>query len=250
MPNDRLIILGTGEAFDTGLGNQSTLLLSRTANILFDCGYQIPERLWLQKEYREVDAAIFSHLHADHCFGIVPLLMRFWEEGRRKPFSIIGRRGVGRYVRELFELGYPGVYRKLRFPIRYREVSADSSFRFKGLKLKFAPTTHSVENLAVRIDAPSWSLAISGDGQLTPESRALFSGVDLLVQELYSVKPKTPVHCDLETLTDYVRSSSVGRIGVTHHARDERSMLRKKVAALRRRDSRWLVLDPGMELKL
>jgi hypothetical protein len=70
------------------------------------------------------------------------------------------------------------------------------------------------------------------------------------VHELYSVKPKTPVHCDLETLANYVRGSSIGRIAVTHHARGERTAVRQKVAGLRRRDRRWIALDPGMTIPL
>ena len=248
MPNTRLLILGTGEAFDTGVGNNSCLLLAPGASVLFDCGYQIPERLWLNAAYRKLDAVVFSHLHADHCFGIVPLLMRFWEEGRRAPFWIAGRRGTEKYVRELFELGYPGLYRKLSFELKFKEVTAGDSWSWKKLRFRFAHTSHSVENLAARIDGANWSLGVSGDGQLTKESRELFQNVDFLVHELYSLKPKTPVHCDFETLHEYISYSKVGRVGVTHHARSERVALQRKIRTLR--DPRWVALKPGMEFRL
>lgn len=246
MPKPTLHIIGTGEAFDVGIGNNSCLLTG-PVNFLFDCGYQIPERIWQRKDYREIDAVFFSHLHADHCFGIIPLVMRFWEEGRRTPLWVIGRRGVGKYVRELFELGYPGLFRKIGF-LRFKEVSPHSSWRWKGMKVRLAHTSHSVENLAIRLDGSSWSFGFSGDGQITDESRALFQDVDFLVHELYSLKPKTPVHCDFETLSKFVQNSSIGRIGVTHHARGERRILEKKIASLK--DRRWIALRPGVSFRI
>src|SRR3954452_18272937 len=96
-----LRVLGTGEAFDTGLGNNSCLLYDgkkgspskekRIPTFLFDCGYQIPERLWaLPKLYPELDAVALTHFHADHAFGLAPLLVRFAEEGREEPLGIFG----------------------------------------------------------------------------------------------------------------------------------------------------------------
>jgi hypothetical protein len=39
-------VIGCGEAFDSEFGNTSYLLSGRNCpSVLFDCGYQIPERL-------------------------------------------------------------------------------------------------------------------------------------------------------------------------------------------------------------
>ena len=88
-------VVGAGEAFDSGLGNNSFLLsATRGPTVLIDCGYQIPERLWARDLHRSIDAIYFTHTHADHAFGVVPLLTRFWEERRKRSLTIIGHRGV------------------------------------------------------------------------------------------------------------------------------------------------------------
>ena len=73
-------VVGCGEAFDVGLGNTSYLFSGEGyPALLFDCGYQIPERLWLNRLHLGLDAVFFTHLHADHSFGFVPLMARYWE---------------------------------------------------------------------------------------------------------------------------------------------------------------------------
>src|SRR4051812_912371 len=98
----RLKIVGAGEAFDDRFGNNSCLLYGvGLPTVLFDCGYQIPERLWRMAQYRKLDGIYFTHLHADHSFGIVPVLTRFWEEGRKQPLKLVGPRGLKRFVTRL-----------------------------------------------------------------------------------------------------------------------------------------------------
>ena len=93
----QLLVLGTGEAFDDkGLGNTSFIYSAkRQPTVLFDCGYQVPERLWqYPKIYPSIDAIYLTHLHGDHTMGLAPLFIRFLEEGRTKPLTIIGPKGV------------------------------------------------------------------------------------------------------------------------------------------------------------
>ena len=77
-PKAQLGLIGCGEAFDTGFGNNSCIFFGeRLPTVLFDCGYQIPERLWaLAPGLRSVDAVYLTHFHADHAMGLAPLIVR------------------------------------------------------------------------------------------------------------------------------------------------------------------------------
>jgi len=246
-------VLGCGEAFDSELGNTSCLVThSRAGTLLLDCGYQIPERLWrLKAEYPKLAGVLISHVHADHAFGIVPLLVRFWEEKRTAPLTIIGHKGTANYVRKIMNLGYPGFMKRLQFELQYLEVEEGRPYEWQGWRLEFARSQHSVANFSARITSPAGaSLGMSGDGQITDATIALLSEVDFLIQEVYEMKPEIPVHSDLQTIARFVREARIGKIGVAHVSRLERAKVAKAVATLAKKDRRWSMLRPGAELQI
>jgi len=256
-----LRILGCGEAFDTGLGNNSCLLYDgakgvpsrakRFPTVLFDCGYQVPERLWaLPKVYPGLDAVVLTHFHADHAFGLAPLLVRFAEEGRSEPLGVFGPKGAGAFCGKLLDLAYPGIRQKLPFDVEFCEFKEDDSVSWAGLVFSCARTSHSVLNLAVRVEGRGISFAVSGDGQLTEASRALYADVGLLLHEVYTVQDALETHCDLRTLNRFVAGSEIGRVGITHVRRGEKTEMKQACAALKKVDPRWMMLKPELELSL
>jgi ribonuclease BN (tRNA processing enzyme) len=217
-----ITVIGSGEAFDRGIGNTSYLLRGRKLpSVLFDCGYQIPERLWSKALHADLDAVCFTHLHADHSFGIVPLLVRFAEEGRTKPLHILGPRGTDRFVSRLLDMGYPGFAKRISFDIRFVTLSTSSATQFRGLRLTCARTVHSILNFTIRVDLPGRlaAFAVSGDGQITPETKRLVSDVCVLFQEIYSEAPGIPVHADLATIRAWIPETSIKILVASHFAR-------------------------------
>jgi ribonuclease BN (tRNA processing enzyme) len=250
-----LRVIGSGEAFSSELGNTSYLLQGGgLPTVLFDCGYQVPERLWKADLHQDIDAICLTHLHADHVFGIVPLVCRFWEEKRKKPLIIFAGTGSESYFQKLINMGYPGLLSRLGFALEFEELSRADELEFEGLKIRTAPTHHSVENLTYRIDFKKSGLksfAVSGDGRITSETCALVQDVDLLLQEIYSVDSDIPVHMDLQRFSDWAATADIGKIAVAHHARAEVAAIRRRVASLNRRHpGRWVSLKPGMTLSL
>lgn len=248
-----VLVIGSGEAFDNGLGNTSYLFRGRALpSVLFDCGYQIPERLWKDGLHTELDAVCFTHLHADHSFGVVPLLVRFAEEGRKRPLHIFGPRGTERFVSKLLDMGYPGFVKRISFPIVHSTLSPDAPTKFKGLTLTCAPTVHSVLNYTIRVDVRGdrrTSFAISGDGQITTETKQLTRDVKFLFQEVYADKPGIPVHADLETVSAWAPSTKINTLVTSHFGRSYKGKLKKQVRA-KKEAPRWLVSEPGLELAL
>lgn len=67
---------------------------------------------------------------------------------------------------------------------------------------RFARTDHSVQNHAILLRYAGKGFAYSGDGNITADSTALFTGADLVFQETYLLQhdPQHAAHCDLETV--------------------------------------------------
>lgn len=248
-----IVVIGSGEAFDADLGNTAYLFRGKKLpTVLFDCGYQIPERLWKKELHVEIDAICFTHLHADHSFGIVPLLVRYWEEGRTAPLQIIGPRGTERFVSRLLDMGYPGLSKRIAFPIRFLVLSPERVLALGDLRLSCASTVHSILNYTVRVEVEGKgpSFAVSGDGQITQATKSLVNDVDVLFQEVYNDKPEIPVHADFATVSAWIKKSKVKTIVTSHFARSHKKALIRKVGAQNASKTKWVVSKPGLEIKI
>jgi ribonuclease BN (tRNA processing enzyme) len=247
-------VIGSGEAFSSSEGNTSYLFKGTGyPTMLFDCGYQVPERLWKEGSHADVSIICITHLHADHIFGITPLVCRYLEEGRKKPLKIVGGRGTETYVRRLIEMGYPGILSAIAFELEFIEISESKGVDFKGFRITVAKSQHSVRNFSYRVDfsdSDVCSFAVSGDGQMTRETCQLVNDVGVLFQEIYSLKEAAPVHMALSRFEKWAMNSRVGVIGVAHHSRKEVSAIRRRVETLAKKDSRWMSVTPGKLISL
>ncbi|MGC8932795.1 MAG: MBL fold metallo-hydrolase [Candidatus Methanodesulfokora sp.] len=221
----RVVFLGVGEAFDRREANTSILVESDLI-ILLDCGYSTPHSLWnYEEDPNFIDVIYISHFHADHWFGIPPLLVRMWEEGRRKKLRIIGQRGIEGKVRSLMGMGYGNI--RINYEVEFIEVY--EKFELNGVNIRAARTEHSLDNLAIRIDFNGKSICYSGDGRLTDEVRKLFKGSNLAVCECYSIKPFVRTHSCLEDLMSLADQDGPELIALVHINRRERELLRRIV---------------------
>jgi len=260
--NAKLGLLGVGEAFSSGLGNTSFLLyeaLEGTSpsrpvpKVLFDCGYQIPERLFaLGGLEMEIDAIYITHLHADHAMGLGPLLKALHQRGRKKTLTLWGPKGLESYVRKITDLAYPGSFQKLRFPVKAIPLKANSTWIWKGLRFKTAPTQHSVQNLSVqvRLGTRGPAFFISGDGKPTTQSLALARESEWVFHESFFLQQDTLHHAHLAFLRDAFHRSRTLKIIPTHFAQEEAL---KIMATLRRhstKDPRWILAEPGDQFAL
>jgi mRNA degradation ribonuclease J1/J2 len=227
----RVVFIGVGEALDENEANTSILIESRM-NILLDCGYNIPNNLWRYRDDPDfLDAIYISHFHADHCFGIPPLLMRMWEDGRRKKLLIMGQRGIKERVELLMNLGYEGFLDKMNY-IKFIEI--DNGAELDGISIRTARTEHSLKNLAVRIDVGGKSVCYSGDGKLTSDVIRLFRRSNLAICECYSIKPIVQTHSCLE---DLKFDDGPELIALVHINRREREKIKEVV----RGENRFIV---------
>jgi ribonuclease BN (tRNA processing enzyme) len=222
------VLLGVGEAFDAPLGNTSALL-SADSRLLLDCGYAVPASLWAYDGNADLlDGLYISHAHGDHFFGFPPLIGRLWDSGRTKEFTVIAQESVWLKMQDAMELAYPGLLERRQFELHFIPAAAGETVQWREFQLRFAPSIHSVPNLAIRVETGGRSFAYSGDGMFTPAGRELFFGVDVLLHEAYSFTPH-PIHGDIDAVTGMAGEANVGRLLLTHLSRETRVRDRERI---------------------
>lgn len=225
----RATFIGTGEAFDERLPNTSILIESKI-NLLLDCGYSVPRSLWSRYPGKDfIDAIYITHFHADHYFGLVPVITRMWGSGRTKKLTLVGQKDLPEKLEKVMGLGYPGFLDRLKFRIVFKK--ATKRFRVGDLYIRTAETQHSIKNLSVRVSDGRKSLCYSGDGVPTEKSCSLYESSDVLAHDAFLLDRTIPgVHpCVRDILTF---SPFVKKLYLVHMQRDLRrdaKLLRKTI---------------------
>lgn len=228
----QLVFVGTGEALDPELPNTS-LLLRGPQTLLLDCGYAVPHVFWrITRDVDLLDAIWISHTHADHMFGLPPLLLWMRLGGRKRPLTILCGPGQAGKLAQLLELGYPGSFAPHKcYPIELRELDRTSSNRFGDYQLRIAPSAHAIVNYAIRIEAPGLrSLVYSGDGSPTEATRELCRGVSLLVHEcFFPATSSDRKHGSVDSCIELARACGVETLALLHFASEAKQAIREGV---------------------
>lgn len=199
-----LEFLGVGDAFDSLRGNASVLVHSQS-KILIDCG-NITPYFFAQANYGPdfLDAIYLSHVHPDHSFGIVPMLVNFAFNNRVKPLSIIGKPGTKNFIEELLKLSQSKLDDFAKFKLEYIETI--KPLQYKEFNLSFGPTIHPSDPYSIKLENSASSFAFSSDGKLTKEQQKLFASCDSLIFNSKIIQGSHPVHCSMEEVLAYVKT--------------------------------------------
>ncbi len=227
----RIVHLGVGEAFDQALPNNSHLT-EGAVKLLLDIGYSAPGPLWRHDSDPDfLDVIYVSHGHADHCFGLPPLLVRMREDGRKKPLKIVCGMWLEEKLEKIIDLGYPDTLEKCDFDVDILGVGEGDTVDIGPLELSFAPTLHSVDNLGVRMTDGASTLFYSGDGRPTPPSLALCQGADLVIHEAYLFQRQISGHGNIKELVQEMEARGVKALALTHIQRGCRREMMGEITA-------------------
>jgi ribonuclease BN (tRNA processing enzyme) len=247
-----ITFLGVGEAFDEEMPNTSMLVRTDIAEepvtVLLDCGYSVPPRFWLQALQPDtLDAIWISHFHADHAFGLPALLVRFWEEQRKKDLCFLGQKGIESFVLKCLDLAYPNFYPRLDFSLRFEEVEPGEMLMAFGLSWSTAVNDHPQRDLALRLKGKEKSLFYSGDGRPTSGTRSLAEGVDLIVHEAFHLSKDIPGHGTISGCLEMAQACRAKRLALVHIQRDVRRERFGEIRELARsvEDLEVIIPEPG-----
>jgi len=229
----KVIFLGVGEAFDEKMPNTSILILSNNTNLLLDCGCTTPTQLWkFNDDQSFLDAIYISHPHADHYFGVPALLYRMMEEERKKPLTIMCQ--DNKIIKDVIDYSYKGLYSKLGFEIKFIGVKEDETVQFNELKLLFAPTVHTINNLAIKIDDGRNLFCYSGDGGFNENTEKLYKNSDLVIHEAYLYDEKKEGHARIADLIKMAERNNIKFLALIHI---NRFLRRKELESIKKRVS-------------
>ncbi len=252
-----VIFAGVGEAFDETLGNTSLLLLTDTEEVkrqvLLDCGFTAAHAFWRESpDPLELDAVWISHFHGDHFFGLPLLLLRFWEEGRKRPLFIIGQNGIKDKAIAALDLAYPHFRPKLGFEIEFLEVTPGKDLQLLELRWAFAENGHSSPCLALRLDHDRGSVFYSGDGGPTDATRTLAAECEVIVHEAFGLDELHAGHGSVNLCIDFALELEAKALALVHMNREVRrsraTEVRQRLAGLKPLHA--LLPEPGDRLNI
>lgn len=239
----RVTFIGTGEAYTDTRVNTS-ILLQGSGSLLLDCGHLVPPAFSHRfPDPNFLDSVFVSHWHCDHIVGLVPLCMRWRQEGRTKPLQVIGPVGLEAKFRELFELLYVGFYNRSTFPITFIEAAPGRTIETVGFRLTFANGQHltdelAVPTLAVRAEHGVNAVCYSGDTTYQPAIAELARGCNLLMHEanqpIGSIYNSLQAHCSPRDAGRCANNAGVEMLALVHVHRkmaDRESELSAEAAA-------------------
>lgn len=227
----RIDVLGVGEAFDPHYENASVVVLAEGFRLLIDCGASVQGPLLRRfPDPDGIDAVFFTHLHPDHVFGFVPVLLNWRDDGRCKALHVLASAPVRAHLEKLIELGATGLGSAWPFEIIWHDVP--ETRQIGPFETRFACTDHSVQNHAILVTWQGQSFGYSGDGDVTEDTSALFTRADLVFQEAYLLAPDpaVPSHCNLERVLEMAEAMPDLRIWLYHIRRDVRAAMVGRVA--------------------
>ncbi len=258
----RVTYIGVGEAFDPELPNCSVLVESEASGamrtVLLDCGFTAPFALFRAlpgedglRKALDLDMIWISHFHGDHFFGLPALLLRFWEEGRVKPLTIVGQPGLEDLMIRAMDMAYSRVRQRFQFSVTWKEVREEDTLSLLDMDLNFAPSEHPQPNLSLRLCDGEHTVFYSGDGRPTEATMALAMYSDLLIHESFSMEQDTPGHGTVPGSIEFATKAKAETLALVHLRRDVR---RERIDDVRRlmsqADIRVTLPAPGNTVEL
>jgi ribonuclease BN (tRNA processing enzyme) len=214
-----IFFLGTGTAIPTKQHSPAGLIvIADGQRVLLDIGPGTLTRLDLAGiTYDQIDHILLTHFHPDHTLDLATLLQVFSSAPnatRTTPFSITGGLATKDFIQRMLKL-YPDITPQA-YNLQVRQVYRDE-FSIGKLKVQSAPTGHTPESVAYRLDDVEHSMVYSGDATHSGELARLADGADLLICECsFPAGWETEDHLNADTVGAIAQQAGVKSLVITH----------------------------------
>ncbi|WCT75001.1 MBL fold metallo-hydrolase [Sphingomonas naphthae] len=184
---------------------------SDTTRLLVDTGPDMREQL-LANGIGAIDAAIWTHDHADHCHGLDDLRQLFHVRGA--PVPAYARAWTLDELRHRFGYVFEG---RGGYPATAEARLLEDDAAIGDLRVRVVDQPHGgITSAGIRFDHQGVSIGYSTDfHDLTDAMADLFAGIDLWVVDALRVKPH-PTHADLGSTLGWIADLKPKRAILTH----------------------------------
>lgn len=234
----KLTVLGKSPSWeDVGAACSSYLVEDGETALLIDCGSGALGKLRERIDYRDLDAIVISHFHADHLLDLVPFACALSygpaaADGTRPP-RLLAPQGARRFFDRLGAALNDDDLITGTFPLE--EYEPRSRARVGAIEVRTHPVPHVGPTHAIELVAPGGGRIVYGaDGPASEELTEAARGAELLIAEatLADPEPVQGVHMSAEETGRLARAAAVGRLVLTHIS-DELDLERSREIAAR-----------------
>ena len=215
-----LTFLGTGSAF-AGDANNAAYILDR--RILVDAGAPVHVLIRQSGHHiAELEAAVISHQHADHTFGL-PYVMatRAIEHPEAPPFTIVGPPGFEDYIAGLFHLAWGTKLKEIVWNLlqpRFIELGPAESAEVAGFQVHSETVVHvpDIPCLGYVFVKDGIRFGYSGDSGPCPGLDALVEVSDYFLIEMTGVEEEDHSHMSRAGVEAIVQLNPTKTFYLTH----------------------------------
>jgi ribonuclease BN (tRNA processing enzyme) len=220
-----------------GQASSGYLVTTEASRLLLDCGPGVATALSAAGGAAGLDGIVISHLHLDHCYDLLPIGKTLlsahasYPDGSDRPpavpdgltpvplFVPSGARAVLDGLAALFPVrSLPLLDKAFEVAFEVREYEPGTDTRIGDCRIRLYELRHAVPNCGIRLDAPSGSLAYTGDTGTTDALRTLAAEVDLLLAEasLEHTDPGPHGHLSGADAGRVAAGAGAGQLVLTH----------------------------------
>lgn len=222
MKSDRIVFLGSGDAFSAGGRLQAAYLFqNETDSLLLDCGPGVLTSLSRTNiSPIPINTILLTHFHGDHFAGLPFLFLYYtYVEPRTSPLHIVGPPNVEARVRQLYRAMYAdSAEEKLPFDLRFVEITPGKDLMLDSRQINCfnVPHTESSPSYGYSIQSAGKRVVFSGDSGWTEDLLRHTEGADLFICECSFFESRFDMHLDYPRIAENVERFGAKRIVLTH----------------------------------
>lgn len=245
-----LRVIGSADSLVSADSDHSCLCLND--EILIDaCPSVVTALLKQDADPANIRQLFFTHMHSDHCMGLLPLLL-YWKFRGIDP-SQITLYGPAATLREHVHKGLAYMDMPESEAPDIVEIEGDGKLTVGGWSVSITNADHAVPGLSYRFDhtESGKSLGVSGDTMYQAKYGEFFRSCDLLLYEASFAERKPDIysrHSNSEDAAKVANEAGVKKLLVTHCRAQFRDNAMRVAAEYSKMPAEWAVAGNIYEL--